>query len=79
MPAHNSGNRVLKEEMMRDRDAHEAVAQVEPQDKADSCKHYWLIEPPTGPTSDGVCRLCGEKRAFDNSQSATARPWGSSI
>ncbi len=64
--------------MMRDNDSHEAVAQVEPEGKADACQHHWLIEPPTGPTSDGVCRLCGEKRAFENSQSAVARPWGSS-
>ena len=62
---------------MRDNNSHEGLPQVEPQGKADSCQHYWLIEPPTGPTSDGVCRLCGEKRTFDNSQSAVARPWGS--
>ena len=64
---------------MRDDDSPEAVAEVEPQGNADSCEHYWLIEPPTGPTSDGVCRLCGEKREFENSQSAAARPWGNSI
>jgi hypothetical protein len=24
--------------------------------------HHWLIESPNGPTSVGVCRLCGHKR-----------------
>ena len=30
------------------------------------CKHHWLIEPPNGPTSNGVCKLCGEVKMFDN-------------
>ena len=30
--------------------------------------HHWLIESPNGPTSVGVCRLCGHKRDdFSNS------------
>ena len=31
-----------------------------------TCKHHWLIEPPDGPTSKGVCKLCGEVKVFDN-------------
>tara|TARA_Y100000588_G_scaffold80086_1_gene83961 strand:+ start:986 stop:1210 length:225 start_codon:yes stop_codon:yes gene_type:complete len=31
------------------------------------CKHFWVIESPSGPTSDGVCRHCGEAREFRNS------------
>ena len=31
------------------------------------CKHFWVIESPSGPTSDGVCRNCGEAREFRNS------------
>lgn len=31
-----------------------------------TCKHHWLIEPPDGPTSKGVCKLCGETKVFDN-------------
>lgn len=31
-----------------------------------SCKHHWLIEPPSGPTSKGMCKLCGEVKVFDN-------------
>ena len=63
--------------MRKDNDSPKAIDR-EPHGKADSCQHHWLIEPPTGPTSDGVCHLCGEKRAFDNSQSAVAHRWGSS-
>jgi hypothetical protein len=31
-----------------------------------TCRHHWLIEPPSGPTSKGVCKLCGEVKVFDN-------------
>lgn len=30
------------------------------------CKHHWLIEPPDGPTSKAVCKMCGEVKMFDN-------------
>jgi len=30
------------------------------------CVHYWLIEPPEGPVSMGVCRLCGARQEFKN-------------
>jgi len=30
------------------------------------CRHHFLIEPPNGPSSPGVCRLCGEQREFRN-------------
>jgi hypothetical protein len=30
------------------------------------CKHHWVIEGPNGPTSAGVCKLCGEQRLFYN-------------
>lgn len=29
--------------------------------------HYWKIEPAEGPTSRGICKLCGEEREFLNS------------
>lgn len=32
-----------------------------------ACTHRWRIEPPAGPTSRGVCRLCGAEREFRNS------------
>ena len=46
--------------------------------QTDPCPHHWLIEPPGGPTSKGVCRICGEERAFENYHfSSTVRQWGS--
>lgn len=32
-----------------------------------NCRHHWIIESARGPTSCGVCKLCGEKRGFYNS------------
>jgi hypothetical protein len=31
------------------------------------CRHYWVIEAADGPISNGVCKICGEKRKFYNS------------
>jgi hypothetical protein len=31
------------------------------------CAHYWLIDAAEGPTSHGVCKLCGVKMEFRNS------------
>lgn len=33
------------------------------------CRHYWVIESASGPTSYGVCKFCGAARAFYNSLS----------
>ena len=33
---------------------------------AADCRHYWVIEAPTGPVSRGSCRSCGESREFKN-------------
>ena len=30
------------------------------------CRHHWLIDPANGPTSRGVCKICGEVKMFDN-------------
>ncbi len=30
------------------------------------CQHHWLIQAADGPTSPGVCRVCGEARDFRN-------------
>lgn len=32
-----------------------------------SCRHHWIIDAPSGPTSRGVCRKCGDAREFRNS------------
>ena len=36
------------------------------EDSERSCQHYWIIEPPNGPTSRGICRSCGEEQEFQN-------------
>ena len=30
------------------------------------CSHHWVIQDGDGPTSAGVCRLCGELKEFKN-------------
>ena len=63
---------------MNDNSSPKAVVDVAPTDQTDQCEHHWLIEPPSGPTSNGTCRICGEERAFENYHFATtARQWGS--
>ena len=32
----------------------------------DTCRHHWKIEEAKGPTSRGVCKLCGVGREFFN-------------
>ena len=34
--------------------------------EAPTCLHQWMIGPPAGPSSKGVCRLCGEEKEFQN-------------
>lgn len=36
-------------------------------DIATDCQHQWMIDQPNGPTSVGVCKLCGETSEFQNS------------
>ena len=31
-----------------------------------SCRHHWIIEPASGPTSVGVCKHCGAVKEFQN-------------
>ena len=42
------------------------------EDEACDCNHYWVIESPNGPTSQGRCRQCGELREFKNSVQVTS-------
>ena len=30
------------------------------------CQHHWLIKSADGPTSTGVCQVCGEAKDFNN-------------
>ena len=31
-----------------------------------NCVHHWVFPAPTGPTSIGVCKKCGEKQEAEN-------------
>ena len=31
------------------------------------CRHHWMIETASGPTSWGTCKRCGARREFRNS------------
>lgn len=44
-----------------------AVSQHKRASKRAHCRHYWLIESPQGPTSMGMCKLCGARKEFSNS------------
>ena len=37
------------------------------------CPHHWVIETANGPSSKGVCQICGEDREFQNS--IETEPW----
>jgi hypothetical protein len=37
-----------------------------------ACRHYWVIESASGPTSKGVCKICGEEKEFQNSWVASS-------
>ncbi len=36
------------------------------EEKGVLCRHYWVIDSAGGPTSKGVCRVCGVQRQFKN-------------
>ncbi len=33
---------------------------------AAECRHHWVIDSATGPTSKGICKYCGSEREFLN-------------
>jgi hypothetical protein len=43
---------------------------VSTENGVDACRHHWLIAPPGGPISVGVCKLCGAHQEFPNSLAA---------
>lgn len=49
------------------RTRHKVEAAPEEPVARDKCRHYWIIESPNGPTSRGVCKLCGAEKEFQNS------------
>jgi hypothetical protein len=42
--------------------------------QSSECRHHWVIEPPIGPVSRGVCQVCEAVREFKNY--IDAAPWG---
>jgi hypothetical protein len=40
----------------------------------EECRHHFFIEPPNGPVSRGICKLCGAAAEFLNSL-GPAHPW----
>ena len=54
------------------------TAPEEPKNK-DKCCHYWIIEPADGPTSRGICRLCGAEKEFDSFGPDSLSRWDRSI
>ena len=51
------------------------VSLVEVQEPA-QCRHHWVIQPATGPVSQGVCQACEEVREFKNHVDSAS--WGDS-
>ena len=41
-----------------------------------TCAHHWVIQPASGPSSPGVCQICGETKDFQNYVEAAS--WGDS-
>jgi len=45
----------------------QVLEKTEATQEVSACRHYWVVEPPAGETSRGVCKLCGAARRFPNS------------
>ena len=43
------------------------TAETEEEEQISDCMHHWVIDSPNGPTSVGVCKVCGERSEFRNS------------
>lgn len=43
-----------------------AMARQHSRESGAGCAHHWVIESPSGPTSRGLCTLCGAEREFPN-------------
>jgi len=40
---------------------------INEQESVSECRHFWMIDRPNGPTSTGICQICGERGTFKNS------------
>ena len=45
-------------------------------DNVPACAHHWVIQPAMGPSSQGICQICGESKDFQNYVEAAS--WGDS-
>lgn len=52
--------------MTREREAPTPAVDASQSTTETTCVHHWVIDSPSGSTSMGVCRICGERRAFAN-------------
>jgi hypothetical protein len=39
----------------------------------DACAHHWMLSSPAGDSTDGVCKLCGATRRFNDAYQAPIR------
>jgi hypothetical protein len=44
---------------------HEEIESTETRTEP-TCVHHWIIDSPAGASSMGVCKVCGERREFQN-------------
>jgi hypothetical protein len=42
------------------------TASLRERPRSEDCRHHWVIDTPDGPTSEGRCKRCGERKSFLN-------------
>ena len=45
--------------------------------ESDLCVHHWIIGNPEGPTSMGICKICGVDKEFANFFEGSS--WGTDV
>ena len=45
----------------------ERIVTTEQEHLESECTHHWVLGSPNGPTSEGVCKICGDRGEFRNS------------
>jgi hypothetical protein len=64
----------VREEEWKMLSEHKPSATETVEQDAPACLHHWIIEPPQGPLSQGICQVCQEVREFKNSIAWEFRP-----
>ncbi len=49
----------------------ERIVTTEQEHLESDCTHHWVLGRPNGPTSEGVCKICGDRSEFPNSITRT--------